>query len=82
MRHKASMTDRWDTVLKFINAYIRLHGVSPSYAVLASGLGMRSRSNMHRIVKRLEQEGLVSRKPRKFNGVKLVDRSVKDVVSL
>lgn len=82
MRHKASMTDRWDTVLKFINAYIRLHGVSPSYAVLAKGLGMRSRSNMHRIVKRLEQEGLVSRKPRKFNGVKLVDRSVKDVVSL
>lgn len=76
------MTDRWDTVLKFINAYIRLHGVSPSYAVLAKGLGMRSRSNMHRIVKRLEQEGLVSRKPRKFNGVKLVDRSVKDVVSL
>lgn len=82
MRHKASMTDRWDTVLKFINAYIRLHGVSPSYAVLASGLGMKSRSNMHRIVKRLEQEGLISRKPRKFNGVKIVDRSVKDVVSL
>jgi repressor LexA len=82
MRPKARMTDKWQTVLQFINAYIRLHGVSPSYAVMAKGLGMKSRSNMHRIVRRLEDEGLLSRKPRKFNGVKVIDRSVMDVVSL
>jgi repressor LexA len=76
------MTDNWEKVLKFIKAYIRLHGVSPSYDVMAKSLGMKSRSNMHRIVKRLEEEGHLQKKPRKFYGVKVVDRSVKDVLSL
>lgn len=76
------MTDNWEKVLRFIRAYIRLHGVSPSYAVLAQSFGMKSRSNMHRMVKRLEEEGHLERKPRKFYGVKVVDRSVKDVASL
>lgn len=76
------MTQRWDGVLKFIQAYMKLHGVSPSYDVMAKTLGMKSRSNMHRIVKRLEQEGHLQTKPRKYYGIKLVDRSVREVVSL
>ena len=81
-RPKARMTGQWETVLRFIKAYSRLHGVSPSYDVLAKSLGLKSRSNMHRIVKRLEEEGHVERRPRKFHGVKVVDRSVKEVLSL
>lgn len=76
------MTPQWELVLRFIKAYIRMHGVSPSYDVLARGIGMKSRSNVHRMVKRLEEEGHLERKPRKFYGVKVVDRSVKDVLSL
>lgn len=82
MRPKARMTQRWDGVLKFIEAYIKLHGVSPSYDVMAKTLGMKSRSNMHRIVKRLEQEGHLQTKPRKYYGIKVVDKSVREVVSL
>lgn len=82
MRRKQRMTDRWEKVLRFIRAYIKLHGVSPSYAVMAESLGMKSRANMHRIVKRLEEEGHLQRKPNKFYGLRVVDRSVREVTSL
>jgi repressor LexA len=76
------MNDRWQLVFDFIRAYTRKHGVGPSYAVLASGLGMKSRANMHRIVKRLEKEGLLQTKPKKFYSIKIVDRSIDEVTSL
>jgi SOS-response transcriptional repressor LexA len=82
MRRKQKMTDRWEKVLRFIRAYIKIHGVSPSYGVMAEGLGMKSRANMHRIVKRLEEEGHIQRRPNKIYGVKVVDRSVREVASL
>lgn len=69
-------------LLEFIKAYIKRHGVSPSYEVMAKSLGMKSKGNMHRVVKRLERDGLVKVRPRKFYGVVVVDRSVNDVVKL
>lgn len=78
-RPKASMTPRWEMVLRFLKAYRKLHGVSPSYQVLADGVGLKSKSNVHRMMKRLEEEGYVVRS-RKFYGVK--DRSVEEVLSL
>ena len=81
-RPKAKMTQRWEGVLRFIKAYHRLHGVSPSYEVMARALGMKSRSNMHRVVKRLEEEGHLSVRPRKFHGVRVLDRSVVEISSL
>lgn len=81
-RNRSVMTNRWETVLRFIKAYVKIHGVSPSYEVLAKGLGMKSRSNMHRMVKRLEEEGHLEVKPRKFHGVKVKDRTVEEVLSL
>lgn len=76
------MTDRWQLVLDFIRAYVRRHGVSPSYEVMAKSLGLKSRANMHRIVRRLEKEGHLKVAPRKFYGLKVVDRSIEDVVNL
>ena len=82
MRPKQRMTPQWEKILRFIRAYTRLHGVSPSYAVLASSFGMKSRSNMHRMVKRLEEEGHLEIRPGKIYGVRVVDRSVREVASL
>lgn len=69
-------------VLDFIKAYVRLHGVAPSYAVIARGLGLKSKSNIHRVVHILKDEGLLVVKPYKFNSIKLIDRSVRGVASL
>jgi SOS-response transcriptional repressor LexA len=82
MERRKGVTDRWQLVLDFIRAYVRRHGVSPSYEVMAKSLGLKSRANMHRIVRRLEKEGHLKVAPRKFYGLKVVDRSIDDVVSL
>ena len=69
-------------VLEFIKSHIRNHGVSPSYEVIAKGIGMSSKSNIHRIVHRLKQDGLIELKPYKFHSIKVVDKSVKAMLSL
>ncbi len=81
-KRRMRMTTRWERVLRFIRAYAKVHGVSPSYEVMARGLGLSAKSNMHRIVRRLEEEGHLEVKPKKIYGVKVVDRSVEEVLSL
>jgi repressor LexA len=69
-------------VLDFIKSHIRQYGVSPSYEVIAKGVGMSSKSNIHRIVHRLRDEGLLDLKPYKFHSIRLVDRSVQEISRL
>jgi repressor LexA len=76
------MSGKDQLVLDFIKAYLRLHGVPPSYTVIAKGLGLRSKSNVHRIIHKLKDEGYLVIKPHKFNSIKLIDRSVREVGSL
>jgi SOS-response transcriptional repressor LexA len=76
------MPSKHQLVFDFIKAYLRLHGVAPSYAVIAKGIGLKSKSNIHRIVHKLEDEGLVTVKPYKFNSIKIRDRSVREMASL
>ena len=76
------MSKRRQLVLDFIRAYIRLHGVPPSYEVIAKGIGLSSKSNVHRIVHRLKEDGHLTIRPYKFHSIKLVDNSVKAVASL
>lgn len=76
------MLDRHKLVYDFIKAYIKMHGVSPSYAVIAKSLGLKSKANIHRIVHKLEEEGVLAVRTTRWNGIKVVDRSVKEVASL
>tara|TARA_R110002126_G_scaffold19460_2_gene72953 strand:- start:3694 stop:3942 length:249 start_codon:yes stop_codon:yes gene_type:complete len=76
------MNAQYQLVLDFIKAYIKLHGVSPSYTVIAKGLGLRSKSNIHRIIHILKDEGLVTIKPYQFNSIRVIDRSVREVSKL
>tara|TARA_R110000822_G_scaffold260763_3_gene385581 strand:- start:533 stop:763 length:231 start_codon:yes stop_codon:yes gene_type:complete len=76
------MTKKRTLVLEFIKVYTRMHGVSPSYEVIAKSLGLNSKSNIHRIVHRLKDDGFITVKAYKFHSVKLVDQSVKAITSL
>ena len=76
------MPQKHQLVLDFIRAYIKFHGISPSYQTIALGLGMKSKANIHRIVHRLQDEGLLSIRPYKFNSIKLIDRSAREVAAL
>jgi repressor LexA len=76
------MSKRRQLVLDFIRAYIRLHGVPPSYEVIAKGIGLSSKSNVHRIVHRLKEDGYLTVRPYKFHSIKLVDTSVSEITKL
>lgn len=76
------MTDKQSQVLEFIRAYIEIKGFSPSMQDVATGLNLRSRSNIHRIMHKLRKEGLISLKAYKFRTVKISDRSVREMTSL
>lgn len=76
------MPQKHQLVLDFIRAYIKFHGISPSYQTIALGLGMKSKANIHRIVHRLQDDGLLSIRPYKFNSIKLIDRSAREVAAL
>lgn len=76
------MTEKRQLVLDFIRAYMRIHGISPSYETIAKGLGLKGKGNIHRIIHRLEDEGHLTVTPHKFRSVKVRDRSVMDVASL
>jgi len=76
------MNEKNQLVLDFIKAYVKLHRVPPSYSVIARGLGKKSKSNIHRVIHILQAEGFLEIRPHKFNSIKLIDRSVKEVASL
>ena len=52
-----------EDVLEFIRALKRIRGFAPTLQELATGMGLKRRSNMHRIVKELVSKGLLSKKP-------------------
>jgi repressor LexA len=70
------MTERRKLVLDFIRAYVRLYGVPPSYEVIAKGIGLNSKSNIHRIIHRLKEDGYLKTQPYKFRAIQLVDQSM------
>jgi repressor LexA len=76
------MTDRRQQVLEFVRAYIKIHGCGPALHVIAKALELRSKSNIHRIVKRLEMDGFIQTNPKKYRSIRVVDKSVKAIASL
>ena len=80
---------RGKEALEFIKVYLKMHGVSPTYEVIAKALGLKSRSNAHRIVKRLIMDGFLEKEPHKFYSIRVVkkrvipvDESVREILSL
>lgn len=76
------MREKHKLVLDFIRAYTKIHGVAPSYAVIAKGIGLKSKANIHRIIHVLKDDGHLTVKPYKFNSIRLNDRSVRSMASL
>ena len=69
-------------VLDFIRAYIKFHGMAPSYQTIALGVGLKSKANIHRIIHKLQEDGHLTIRPYKFNSIKLTDKSAKEMATL
>jgi len=76
------VTERQRAVLEFIQTYIKMKGFAPSMQDIASGMGLKSRSNIHRIIPSLEEKGLLVTTPHKVRTMKLRDRSVEKMLTL
>lgn len=60
---RPEITKQQKDVLDFIKAFKRIRGFTPTLQEIAVGMGLRSRSNMHRLVQELIGRGLLSKKP-------------------
>lgn len=76
------MTEHQRAVLEFIQAYIKMKGFAPSMQDIATGMGLKSRSNIHRIIHTLKEKGLLVTTPHKVRTMKLRDRSVEKMLAL
>lgn len=76
------MTERQRLVLEFIQTYMKIKGVAPSMQDIATGLNLKSRSNIHRIVHALKERGLLSIRPRQVRTMRPIDKSVREVTAL
>ena len=69
------MTEKQRLVIIFIAAYNKLRGYSPSLQDIATGMGLRSRSNMHRMVHSLIEQGYLGLNRSKARTVKLLTKA-------
>lgn len=57
------LTNRQKATLTFVADYMAAHeGVSPSYDEIRNGLGLRSKSGVHRLITALAQRGHITRR--------------------
>jgi len=76
------MTERQMEVLQYIEDFIAVKGFSPSYGDIATGLNLKSKANIHRIVHRLKDMGFLKLDPHKVRSVETLDRTVQNMMSL
>ena len=73
------LTPRDRQALDFIRAYGDEHGQSPTFQQIATALGMRSKSNISRIVDALVERGHLRRKPNKHRSLMPVEQGLRQV---
>lgn len=68
------VTGLQNRVLEFIAGKLAKDGVAPSYAEIGRGCGLKSKAQVHGIVLRLEQRGIIRRIPNHARAIEIVDR--------
>ena len=66
------LTEAQHRTLNFIKAYMASEGFAPTIAEIAQGIGIKSRSTVHRHLQGIEQAGLIQIIPNKRRNIALV----------
>lgn len=80
MRH--TLTRRQGDTLKFIRLYTREKGESPTFADIASGLGLASTAPAFALVTRLEERGYIKRLPGRARSITLIPENGDEMAGL
>lgn len=67
----AGLTRMQFRALEFIDLYVRENGISPSFDEIAEHLGLSSRSQVHRLVTKLEERGKIRRRPNSARSIEI-----------
>ena len=74
---RQTLTPRLRTVFTFINNYVSLHaGVGPTYAEIATALGVKSRGTVKGLLDQLEDRGWIRRRPRRHRSLEIISDEI------
>lgn len=76
------MTPKQKLVLDFIKTYVEIKGFAPSYANIAAGIGLKSKSNIHRLVHELRKQGHLDVKPHLVRSLSVKEATIDEVAAL
>jgi repressor LexA len=76
------MTAQQKKVYDFIIAFQKLRGITPSYSEIASGLGLKSKSNIWRLVHELRSRGMIKLQPHMARSIRPLDPTVGQMAKL
>ena len=77
MRHRDS--DKQKKILDFVNRYLIEKGFPPSVREICQAVGFKSTSTVHAYIKKLEEEGSLTKDATKPRALKILDESSKNL---
>lgn len=66
------LTPRQSELLAFIGAHQAEHGCSPSFAEMMTGIGLHSKSSVHRLLGGLEERKIIIRRHDRARAIEIV----------
>ena len=66
------LTMKQDLLLRFIHDWMKTHQRCPSFDEMMEGIGLKSKSNIHRLVSALEERGYVRRLPNRARALEII----------
>lgn len=69
------LTRKQHQLLAYIDAYLKDHGISPSFDEMKAALGLKSKSGIHRLITGLEERGFIRRLPHRARALEVLRRA-------
>lgn len=67
------LTRRQRDLLDFIGAYMATENVAPSFEEMKNGIGLKSKSGIHRLIHSLEERGFINRLPYRNRAIEILE---------
>jgi repressor LexA len=71
------MTKRQKEALDFIRSFDATNEIAPTFDEIRTGLGLASKSGVHRLVTGLEERGLIKRLPHRARSIELTEKGMR-----
>lgn len=66
------LTKQQAKLMRFLDEYLKAHGYARSFEEMKNGVGLRSKSGIHRIILALEERGFIRRLPDRARAIEIL----------